>query len=226
MMAMAVIRWSLVLIAATGTLPGLQEPTAAVSKSFDETIEVPEGTIRFIGTACRAGVMPEINGTAIAKGNEWNDAKVRITFHKGDATVPAIISLARIYDDPGVRLYSLPGSELLNTDMRGCQFDRVTFALISGESRNELQRLAEAREAAEAAEAEQRKRQQAAAAKRAMERNRIMEQKAAEEHALIRKACSEVYAATANKKVADLTVIEEQRVRACQALNLYRPASR
>ena len=39
----------------------------------------------------------------------------------------------------------------------------------------------------------------------------------------IRAACSAVYKSTADKKIRDLTVKEEQRVRNCQALGLYPP---
>lgn len=45
----------------------------------------------------------------------------------------------------------------------------------------------------------------------------------AEEQAKVRAACQQAYNKTADKKVADLTVREEQQVRACQALGLYPP---
>jgi len=47
--------------------------------------------------------------------------------------------------------------------------------------------------------------------------------RAAEERKKIRVACCAIYQNTANKKVSDLTVREEQQVRACQALGLYQP---
>jgi hypothetical protein len=47
--------------------------------------------------------------------------------------------------------------------------------------------------------------------------------KDAEERRRIRAACGVVYQHTADKKIADLTVREEQQVRACQALGLYPP---
>lgn len=49
------------------------------------------------------------------------------------------------------------------------------------------------------------------------------EAKAAEEQRQVRAACALIYRNTADKKVGDLTVKEEQQVRACQALNLYPP---
>jgi hypothetical protein len=47
--------------------------------------------------------------------------------------------------------------------------------------------------------------------------------KAAEELRKIRAACSGIYQNTVDKKVKDLTVREEQQVRACEALGLYPP---
>lgn len=48
----------------------------------------------------------------------------------------------------------------------------------------------------------------------------------AEEAAKLRAACAAIHRKTANKKVSDLTVKEEQQVRACQALRLYPPSAR
>ena len=47
--------------------------------------------------------------------------------------------------------------------------------------------------------------------------------KAAEERRKLRAACTVIFQSTADKKVKDLTVREEQQVRACQALGLYPP---
>ena len=49
------------------------------------------------------------------------------------------------------------------------------------------------------------------------------EAKAAEERRRVRTACSGIYQNTVDKKVKDLTVGEEQQVRACQGLGLYPP---
>ena len=51
----------------------------------------------------------------------------------------------------------------------------------------------------------------------------IEEAGAADERARVRAACTLAFDTTANKRVGDLTVKEEQQVRACQALNLYPP---
>ena len=50
-----------------------------------------------------------------------------------------------------------------------------------------------------------------------------VEARAAEERRRIRATCAAIYRNTANKKVSDLTVKEEQQVRACQILGLYPP---
>ena len=47
--------------------------------------------------------------------------------------------------------------------------------------------------------------------------------KEAEEQAKIRLACAAIYKATSDKKMGDLTVKEDQQVRACQSLGLYPP---
>lgn len=47
--------------------------------------------------------------------------------------------------------------------------------------------------------------------------------RAAEEQRRLRAACSAIYKKTADTKLKDLTVKEEQQVRACQALNMYPP---
>jgi len=85
--------------------------------------------------------------------------------------------------------------------------------------------LEQARIAADQArivEAEQKKKEEAERPRReraaAAERARI-----AEEHRRIRAACSMIYKSTANRKISDLTVGEDQQVKACQAVGLYPP---
>jgi hypothetical protein len=88
--------------------------------------------------------------------------------------------------------------------------------------------LAQAKkDAAEAARrrrlaAEHKKKEAELDARIAMERA-DEEARAAEELRRVRLACSTTYQNTADKKVKDLTVKEEQQVRACQALGLYPP---
>jgi len=71
----------------------------------------------------------------------------------------------------------------------------------------------------EAAEAAHRKRL-AAEQKRTEDEERA---KAAEERKRVRAVCAAIYQSTADRKISDLTVKEEQQVRACQALGLYPP---
>lgn len=67
------------------------------------------------------------------------------------------------------------------------------------------------------------KRKQAEAETRYVKAKAEDEAKAIEERRRIRVACSTIYHRTADKKIRDLTVREEQQVRACQALGLYPP---
>ncbi len=71
--------------------------------------------------------------------------------------------------------------------------------------------------------AEERKQQAAKDTARAAKFKAEEDDKAAEERRKVRVACAAVYQATIDKKVKDLTVREEQQVRACQVLNLYPP---
>ena len=66
---------------------------------------------------------------------------------------------------------------------------------------------------------EQRRKQAEADAKRSAEENA----RAAEEQRKTRAACAVVYQNTIDKKIKDLTVREEQQVRACRGLGLYPP---
>jgi len=71
--------------------------------------------------------------------------------------------------------------------------------------------------------AEERKRKEAQEAAHATKVRAEEDAKDAEERRRARVACAAVYQATIDKKVKDLTVREEQQVRACQLLNLYPP---
>jgi hypothetical protein len=82
---------------------------------------------------------------------------------------------------------------------------------------NRVQNLRlEKERAAEAARATERRRQ--------LEKERAVEAvRAAEERRKLRANCTIIYQNTIDKKVKDLTVREEQQVRACQVLGLYPP---
>lgn len=94
----------------------------------------------------------------------------------------------------------------------------------------EEQRAAETQARKDAAEAGRRRRLAAEQKKKDAERDaRIAkyrdeeEAKAVEERRKLRAACSAVYQTTADTKLKDLTVKQEQQVRACQALGIYPP---
>jgi hypothetical protein len=83
------------------------------------------------------------------------------------------------------------------------------------------------KDAAEAARrkrlAAQRKQKQAEADAQYTKMKAEEDTKAAEDRRKIRAACSNIYQSTIDKKVKDLSVREEQQVRACQALDMYPP---
>jgi hypothetical protein len=111
-------------------------------------------------------------------------------------------------------------------DLDGCVTKKVEASLVSAEnSKRRVDGMAEnARQKRLAAEL---KRNQAVAdAEQKRKRAETDAQHAgaiAEERRKARAACAAVYQKTIDTKVKDLTVREEQQVRACQALGLYLP---
>jgi hypothetical protein len=127
----------------------------------------------------------------------------------------------------------------------GCVLEKLNASILTAENRKlrinvatgeridlEKQRKTEAEAQAkkDAAETARQKRIAAEQKKKDAERDaRIArsraeeEAKAAEERRRVRTACSGIYQNTVDKKVKDLTVGEEQQVRACQGLGLYPP---
>ena len=83
------------------------------------------------------------------------------------------------------------------------------------------------KDAAEAARrkrlAAERKKKEAEFSARVAKERADEEARVAEERRRVRVACNTTYQNTADKKVKDLTVKEEQQVRVCQALGLYPP---
>jgi hypothetical protein len=126
-------------------------------------------------------------------------------------------------------------------DTKGCTVDLVKVTLISAmygarllahneapevdftdalkaiQSRRDVQEAPQRRLAAE------RKQKEAAEAARLAKIKAVEDIKAAEDRAKTRAACSAIYQSTIDKKVKDLTVREDQQIRACQALGLYPP---
>ena len=142
--------------------------------------------------------------------------------------------------------------DALTGKMDGCKTESITASLVQAENRKwhingvsgervDLEALRKQREAEQAAEDAERVKNEAAEAARqkrlAAERRKRQaeeearyakmraeeEAKAADERRKIRAACAVIYQNTADKKLKDLTVREEQQVRACEALGLYPP---
>jgi hypothetical protein len=125
-----------------------------------------------------------------------------------------------------------PYSEIYDSlvgEVDGCHTEiiKATLGLAYNGDRRVLGTDEATKEAADAARrkrlAAEQKRKQAEADARYATMQAEKEGKAAEERRKIRAACSAIYQTTADTKLKDLTVKEEQQVRACQALNLYPP---
>jgi hypothetical protein len=117
---------------------------------------------------------------------------------------------------------------ILTAENKKLRINVATGERIDLEKQRELDAEAQAKQ--DAAEAAHQKRLAAEQRKKDAERDariaksRVEEEaKAAEERRKVRVACSGIYQNTVEKKVKDLTVGEEQQVRACQALGLYPP---
>ena len=74
----------------------------------------------------------------------------------------------------------------------------------------------------EAADAQRLKRLADEAKAKSDQEEKIRAEKAAQQETA-RSACSVIYAKTADKRIADLTVREEQMVKTCQTLGMYSP---
>lgn len=111
--------------------------------------------------------------------------------------------------------------EAASKERRRVEAEKAAVATAAEVERLKLQ-AAEGRKRALADETKRRKRlaEEEARAKRARE---VREAAEAEERIRLRSACSKIYEKTADKRIADLTVREEQQVRACQALGIYSP---
>jgi hypothetical protein len=118
--------------------------------------------------------------------------------------------------------------EKQRADAEAAEFER---ARIATEEQAEQDRIAAdeqaKKDAAEAARrkrlAAERRRKQAEEELRYAKAKAEQDAKEVAERRKLRAACSVLYQNTADKKIADLTVREEQQVRACQALGLYPP---
>jgi hypothetical protein len=131
-------------------------------------------------------------------------------------------------ESPKVRINGVTGERVeLEEELRQITAKRDAEEAVRAEEQRKAAAVQAKKDAAEAA---RRKRLAAEQKKKDAERDariaRSMaeeEAKAAEERRRVRTACYGIYQSTVDKKVKDLTVGEEQQVRACQALGLYPP---
>jgi hypothetical protein len=126
-------------------------------------------------------------------------------------------------------------------DTKGCTVDLVRATLISATygarvlAHNEapevdftdalkaIQAKRDVEEARRKTLAAERKQKEAVEAARLAKIRAAEDIKAAEDRAKTRAACTAIYQSTIDKKVKDLTVREDQQIRACEALGLYPP---
>jgi hypothetical protein len=84
--------------------------------------------------------------------------------------------------------------------------------------------VAEAKAAAKAKQAAAQARAKAAAQKLADEAKKAADaENARQQAAVLQRLCAALYSTTADKKISDLTVKEEEQVRACQGIGMYHP---
>lgn len=150
----------------------------------------------------------ELRAACNAEERQW-EREVTLRWHKGSHLVPiayseTVIPLLEKVD--GCRTESIKARLVRAEDFDG----RIIGELTEDDKR-------------EAAITAERKRREAQAAARAAKERGAREANAAEEARRIRANCEGIYKATADKKLKDLTVREEQQVRACQALGWYPP---
>lgn len=202
--------------------------------------QAPEEMLHFAGTLCTDEI-PNLRGTIVSHIG-WNDAKLRISLANEDSRESVEFPVKHI--DPDIpTLVSLDLASLLFKGFKNCRIGSAIIQFVSGESDGDRKARLEAKAAADEKEAAERAIEQERLAREAAERARravaarkkreadaeakrrieIAEEaaRAAERHRRAQEFCSGVYARTANKKVADLTVTEEQAVRSCQSAGLY-----
>ena len=172
----------------------------------------------------------EIDGTCDGEHRQWSQKIVTSLGYFADR------QRRRDYDELSIPLLG---------KVKGCRTERFKVALILAENAKvridvvtgERVDLVARRNAEEAQATEQRRimvvqeaeRKEVLAAQEEQRRKREVAQaeerrkREAEDYAKDHAICVQVYKRTSNKKVSDLTVKEEQQVRACQLLGLYQP---
>jgi len=117
----------------------------------------------------------------------------------------------------------LNGCITKNIDVKLLSADNETRHVDGAAEAQRQKRLAAERKKREDAFAAERKKRQDGLAAEQRKKQADAGAKAAEDRRKLRASCAAVYQKTIDRKITDLTVREEQQVRACQALSLYPP---
>ena len=199
---------------------------APFTAPFDQVAEAQGAKIHIVGTACNTFGTPDLNGTMAGAGHGWRDAVFQVTIENPDTRKEVKLSVNRILS-AGARpeRFSQYIANLMFEGFPKCKISNVTFTFLSGESDGGDAKLAEERDAQRKQREQQAEARKKAFDKRAAEEDAqatALAKKRNEELQRARPACHAIYLSTGDKKIADLTVKEEQAVRACQTLGLYR----
>jgi hypothetical protein len=159
---------------------------------------------------------------------EYKDTVIPLVGKVDGCTAEIIKARLLLAESFKVRIDGVAGERVdLEKELQKLKVKREAEAAAQAE---EERKAAEAQAKEDTAEQARRKRRAATRKRKEAEDNALLaryradaEAKAAAEQARLRAACAVIYRDTAKKKVSDLTVDEEQKVRACQALRMYPP---
>jgi hypothetical protein len=172
--------------------------------------------------------IPEVGFTAHKLlGDDLTSIRLEIVIHRKDSTKASLFENV-------VFMFAKKADAIRSfTDPPYTQdtFDHIEINLAEGFKSPEDIRLEKEESAGKEAQEEERQRRLAVERKKrqAQERALAAKEKAesdrrkADEQRKLRATCSTIYRDTADKKIKDLTVREEQLVRTCQTLGLYPP---
>ena len=159
---------------------------------------------------------------------EYTDTVIPLVGKVDGCKTEIIKASLLLAENPKTRIDGVTGERVdLEKELQKLKAKREAEAAAQAEEEQKASEAQAKKDAAEAAHrkrlaAEQKKKQTEADARYAKIKAEE-DAKAAEERRKIRAACSAIYQNTADTKISNLTVKEEQQVRACQALGLYPP---
>src|SRR5260370_11011662 len=159
---------------------------------------------------------------------EYTDTVISLVDKVDGCTTEIIKASLILAENPKTRIDGVTGERLdLQKQLQELQASREAEAAAQAEEEREAAEAQAKKNAIEAARrkrlAAEQKRKDAELELRIAKERAAEAVRAAEERRTVRAACSGIYQNTVDKKVKDLTVGEEQQVRACQALGLYPP---